>query len=197
MSESNDSRNFLEEQVTAAADALGTRRIERLAEVGCTTNADPEAQAKVTQWEAYTSLDVESDEQADEMARDLASALLGNNWHGELTSQGVTGEPFRTLLQATSHEGGYRLRVSHTDEYGENYVAITMTSPCQKNPEGHQMARSPLDPGYAGSDADAGKYDVEAERKARADGTATPVATPTARTDSADTQPSRPSDSSR
>ena len=106
MSESNDSRNFLEEQVTAAADALGTRRIERLAEVGCTTNADPEAQAKVTQWEAYTSLDVESDEQADEMARDLASALLGNNWHGELTSQGVTGEPFRTLLQATSHEGG-------------------------------------------------------------------------------------------
>lgn len=173
----SDAQRFLEEQITTAADALGTRRIERIAEVGCTTNANPEAQAQVTRWEASTSLDVNSEAEANQMGSALEEALVGKKWEADLKEDDVSGEPYRVLLQATSPEGGYRLNIAHLNEYGENYVDIVMTSPCQKNPEGHQMVRSPLDPGYGRTDG--GKYDVEAEKKALADGTATSAATPT------------------
>lgn len=170
-------QSFLEEQITAAADALGTRRIERVAEVGCTSNANPEAQAQVTQWEARISLDVASDDEANQMARALAHSLLNGDWQGQLSDLAPSDAPLRVLLRATSEDGTTALEVRHKNSAGENYVAIVMETACRQNPEGHQMVRSPLDPGYGKTDG--GKYDVEAEKKALADGTATSAATPT------------------
>lgn len=175
---SYDSIEFLESQIVTVADTLGTRRIERVAEVGCTTNANPEAQAQVTRWEARTSLDVTSDAEANQMARALAKELSSEHWEGELGDLAPAEEPHRTLFQARSADGRFHIDFSQSKGGGENFVGVTIASECQKNPEGHQMVRSPLDPGYGKTDG--GKYDVEAEKKALADGTATPAATPTA-----------------
>lgn len=154
-------QKLLEEQMPEIADAVGSPGVKRLAQTTCTGQYDPRTMGEIVEWTTSAALSVADLDEARAAAAKAEPYLTSHGWTVKHTDHFDPEAPLNTIFSAEHAESGLGLHAFHDQGGGESLLFIDGGGPCIETPEGYQMLRSHLDPGFGDGTPE---YDSDSER---------------------------------
>lgn len=154
-------QTLLEEQMSEIANAFGSPGVKRLAQTTCTGQDDPRTMGEIVEWTTSAALSVADLDEARAAAAKAEPYLTSHGWTVKHTDHFDPEAPLNTIFSAEHAESGLGLHAFHDQGGGESLLFIDGGGPCIETPEGYQMIRSHLDPGFGDGTPE---YDSDSER---------------------------------